>query len=254
MAMRSCKVCNAPLEEGIVFCPECGNRIDSAEAAAPAGTSDTQDAYINEPAPKAAEPFSRNIPPVPPANPAPMNGGYVPPVQNAPVNGGYVPPVQNAPMNGGYVPPMQNAPVNNGYYMPPYQYPTQQQPRKSAKDVLAIIGLIVGIASIVLCCLNIIDIFIAIAGLVLSIIGIRSRKKGCGIAGTICSGIGLISAIVFLCVGLIGLGIAEENGVDIDSYYTEDYDSYGDMYSDMYDDVYEGIYGDIYDDIDGYYE
>ena len=241
MAMRSCKVCNAPLEEGIVFCPECGNRIDSAEAAAPAGTSDTQDAYINEPAPKAAEPFSRNIPPVPPANPAPMNGGYVPPVQNAPVN-------------GGYVPPMQNAPVNNGYYMPPYQYPTQQQPRKSAKDVLAIIGLIVGIASIVLCCLNIIDIFIAIAGLVLSIIGIRSRKKGCGIAGTICSGIGLISAIVFLCVGLIGLGIAEENGVDIDSYYTEDYDSYGDMYSDMYDDVYEGIYGDIYDDIDGYYE
>ena len=191
MAMRSCKVCNAPLEEGIVFCPECGNRIDSAEAAAPAGTSDTQDAYINEPAPKAAEPFSRNIPPVPPANPAPMNGGYVPPVQNAPVN-------------GGYVPPMQNAPVNNGYYMPPYQYPTQQQPRKSAKDVLAIIG--------------------------------------------------LISAIVFLCVGLIGLGIAEENGVDIDSYYTEDYDSYGDMYSDMYDDVYEGIYGDIYDDIDGYYE
>lgn len=242
MAKRSvCEVCGNTVEAEVSFCPECGSRMTSEM-------------------PAAAEPFSGGIPPVPPAGNAPVNNGYAGNMGGMPVNSGYIPNVNNMPMNNGCVPPMNNMPVNNGYIPPagaygmPYQYQQQPMSQGGGKKAVAIIGMIVGIVSIVLCCLNIIDIFIAVAGLILSIIGVKGSKRGCAIAGIICSGIGLLSAVTVLIIGLAGISMAEDAGVDFDSYYTEDYDSFGDMYDDMYDDVYDGIYGDVYDDIEGYYE
>ena len=227
-----CSSCGKHYEEGFSFCPECGGTVMKEE---------------NTNGATAEAPFSGNIPPVPPAPSQEQFGGSVPPEaptsgaftsSSAPENrGGYTPPMNSGNPQGGYVPPM-----NNGY-MPPHQY--QQQPEKKpseVKGILAIVGMIVGIVSIVLSCLNFIDIPIAIAGLVLSIIGVGSSKKGCAIAGIVCSAVGLVLSVIILILGLAGIGMMEKNRVDFDSYYYENYEDYNDMYNDIYDDLYDSIY------------
>ena len=109
-------------------------------------------------------------------------------------------------------------------------------PKKSGKDGLAIGGLITGIASIVLCCFNCLDIPVAIVGLVISILGLKSEtKKGCAIGGIITSIAGLLLSILLLVL-VFTTGAFEE--------YTEVYDEvYEEMYDDMYsDDIYDYEY------------
>lgn len=110
---------------------------------------------------------------------------------------------------------------------------TPSAPKKSNKDGLAIGGLITGIASVVLCCFNCIDIPVAIVGLIISIIGLKSEtKKGCAIGGIITSIAGLLLSIFILVIAFIS-GAFED-------------------YTQVYNEVYEEFYDDMYSDDDMY--
>lgn len=115
-------------------------------------------------------------------------------------------------------------------------YNNTTAPKKSNKDGLAVGGLITGIASIVLCCFNCIDIPVAIVGLVISILGLKSEaKKGCAIGGIITSIAGLLLSILVLVFAFTS-GAFE-------------------AYNEVYDEVYEEMYDDSFDfDYDYDYE
>ena len=133
-------------------------------------------------------------------------------------------------------------------------YNNTTAPKKSNKDGLAVGGLITGIASIVLCCFNCIDIPVAIVGLVISILGLKSEaKKGCAIGGIITSIAGLLLSILMIILYLFtwtftdehSENMAKREGYDtpfeaiMGEYEQEMYEQY-DFESDFYD--YEYYY------------
>lgn len=69
-----------------------------------------------------------------------------------------------------------------------------------AADGFAIAGMVLGIVSIVLCCFSFLNFILGIAGIILSILGVKSYKyKGCAIAGIVCSAAGtMLSVVQFL--------------------------------------------------------
>lgn len=82
-----------------------------------------------------------------------------------------------------------------------YQYGNYQTsqyyapPEKTSKDTCALISMILGIVSLVLCCSPVIGVILGIAAIVLGIIGLKApQRKGMAIAG--------------LAVGIIGLLIS----------------------------------------------
>lgn len=94
---------------------------------------------------------------------------------------------------------------------------------------MALVGMILGIVALALCCLNLLMLPVAIAGLVLSIIGVKSvRRKGMSIAGIICSALAFILCIVIFCEGMSEVK----------------------KQSSIYSDIYEDILGDDLDDLD----
>lgn len=244
-----CKSCGADQDSNALFCSVCGKPMDNRAAQeAVAESTVTEEAAVT-----GAERFD-NIPPVPPYN---AGDGMIPPSQqaNAMNGGGYVPPYQptNTMNDGGFIPPVQQPNTMDGSgYVPPYQqygqngynnYTPQQQPQQQSptrgKDIVALIGMIVGISSAVFMCLNYLDIPVAIAGIVLSIIGLKSlRRKGMAVAGLICSVVGLIGSIIWLIVGIYALDTMSDaiydNGGDAGGFYEEFYE---DFYEDFdYDD------------------
>lgn len=102
----------------------------------------------------------------------------------------------------GNVPPPQNqfSGQNFGQTPPhPMQYENYNQYAQNdgAYNGCAIAGLVLGIISIVMCCLLWLNIILGIAGIVLSIVGFKSFKyKGCAIAGLVCSIAGTLSTLV----------------------------------------------------------
>lgn len=144
----------------ILFCPNCGASIEGNKSCCPCcGTSITD---------------SQNI----------HNSQQVPPQQ------------QN--QFGQQNPFMQQSPFGQ---MPqnPLQYENYNQYQKNdgAYTGCAVAGMILGILSIIMCCTFWFDILLGIAGLVLSIIGLKSTKSnGCAIAGIICSIAGTLFALV----------------------------------------------------------
>lgn len=85
-----------------------------------------------------------------------------------------------------------------------------QQPQGSAG--LSIASMVLGICSIVLCCLGYLAIIMAIIGLVLGIVSLKGQKPGRGmaIAGIVTSSIGLVLLVVLLIIGFsIGDAINE---------------------------------------------
>ncbi len=100
-----CKNCGMPLENGAMFCGNCGTRVEA------------------QPETPASDPNGGYVPPI-----SDPNGGYVPPAGNP--NGGYVPPAGNP--NGGYVPPISDP--NGGYYNP-----VPPQPQKKDKSMIYLI-------------------------------------------------------------------------------------------------------------------
>ncbi len=131
-----------------------------------------------------------------------------------------IPPVYNNQpnmnMGNGNIPPVPNMYTNS-----------QSQPNKPA-DTMALVGMILGIVSLCLCCFNLIDLPFAIAGLVLGILGVKSTKrKGMAIAGIVCSAIA-----VLLCISLF------INGMELSSSLSNDMDDLEDIlrvYEDLYD-------------------
>ena len=82
-------------------------------------------------------------------------------------------------------------------------YPNQSRQTPDSGGGLAVAGMVIGIASILLCCLNVINVALGIAGCILSIIGMRSfRYKGCAIAGLICSICGILLGILYMLIML----------------------------------------------------
>ena len=137
-----------------------------------------------------------NQQPVPDQEPqVPVNEAPQAPAASAPT--GETP---QAPVN-----PAPQVPVNEIPQQPvPPVYP-QQPPQPKDRRGMAIASLILGIASIVLCCLWYLSIICAVVGIVLGIMSLKSSGHGMALAGIICGSVGLVLCIVMLILGAIGL-------------------------------------------------
>ena len=72
---------------------------------------------------------------------------------------------------------------------------------------MGIAGLVLGILSLVLCWVPILDIIFAITGIILSAVGIaRNNKKGCGIGGLVTSIIGFVLGVIMTLIILLATG------------------------------------------------
>ncbi|HKM35435.1 MAG TPA: hypothetical protein VJY54_11915 [Lachnospiraceae bacterium] len=109
---------------------------------------------------------------------------------------------------------------------PVYQQPVYQQPYAPQVPVnpnkasgLSIAGLIVGIVSICLFCLNWIASLIGLVGLILAIIGQVKSKSKLGVAAIIVSAVGIVTGIVTLVIVLAALGSYAGGVTDWMQYY-----------------------------------
>lgn len=107
---------------------------------------------------------------------------------------------------------------NNSYEQPNYQQPVPPNgPQNQGNDTLAIVSLILGIASIVLCCLWYLGLPLSIAGIVCSVMSSKKQKSGLATAGLVCSIIGIV-LVVFMII-LVIIGMLSGEFVDILSQY-----------------------------------
>ena len=154
----------------ILFCPKCGASIEGNKSCCPCcGTA------INE---------SQNVHNSQPVPPPQQNANGIPPYQQNQF-GQQAPFTQQPPF--GQIPPQ------------PLQYENYNQYQKndSVYQGCAVTGMILGILSIIMCCTFWFDILIGIAGLVLSIVGLKSKQgQGFSIAGICCSIAGILFAMV----------------------------------------------------------
>ncbi|MCL1846454.1 MAG: DUF2510 domain-containing protein [Coriobacteriia bacterium] len=97
------------------------------------------------------------------------------------------------------IPPVTPQPV----YAPGQAIPTYgvEQAGKDRKG-FALTGMIIGIASVLLCCFNALDLPLAILAIIFSILGLKSSRKGMAIAGIILGALGLIAAGVILATAI----------------------------------------------------
>lgn len=79
-----------------------------------------------------------------------------------------------------------------GQFNSPYNAPVQ----KPGPNGFQIASLIVGILSIVCCCWGLFSIILAIAGIILAIVGNKKGKHGVGTGGLVCSIVGLVLAVI----------------------------------------------------------
>lgn len=239
MAKNSiCSACGMTVEGEAKFCPTCGSSMTIQEVPAPEMNASAPEMNAIPPqlqnamngtsaSDVSSAPFEGNpgeIPPIPPVDNGMGNIPPVPPVDNS---FGSIPPVPPANNSFGSTPPYgSNMNMNMGM---------QQPPQKSGKDGLAIAGMIIGIVSIVLMCFNWVDALIAVVGLILSILGLKSlRRKGMAVAGTICSVVGLLGSILVLIIYLFVIG----KSVDLaESAMNGDFDAFIEEYEDIYGDL-----------------
>lgn len=226
MAKNSvCSACGMMVEGEAKFCPTCGSPMTIQEVPAP---------EMNASAPEMNA--------IPPQLQNAMNGTSASDVSSAPFEGnpGEIPPVPPVENGMGNIPPVP--PVNNSFgSIPPYgsnvdmNMGMQPQPQKSGKDGLAIAGMIIGIVSIVFMCFNWVDALIAVVGLILSILGLKSlRRRGMAVAGTICSVVGLVGSILVLIIYLFAI----DKSVDLtESVMNGDFDAFIEEYEDIYGDL-----------------
>ena len=105
---------------------------------------------------------------------------------------GNIPPVTPAtPVN----PLPDNSPFSSpAYNTPPTNYNNGNDPNRTA----AIAGMVIGIVSVVLCCVPYLSIALGITGLILSVKGMKSTTaRGMAIAGLVCSIVGLALGIIY---------------------------------------------------------
>ncbi len=80
--------------------------------------------------------------------------------------------------------------------IPTYNQPMQYNQQTGGKKGCAIAGMIVGISSLVFSCYGIFALIAGAVGLILSIMGLKSDKRGMAVAGVICSAIALVFALI----------------------------------------------------------
>ena len=105
---------------------------------------------------------------------------------------GNIPPVTPVtPVN----PLPDNSPFSSpAYNTPPTNYNNGNDPNRTA----AIAGMVIGIVSVVLCCVPYLSIALGITGLILSVKGMKSTTaRGMAIAGLVCSIVGLALGIIY---------------------------------------------------------
>lgn len=127
------------------------------------------------------------------------------------------------PQQGSYTYYPQQPPAAPQAPPPPpvYQqtvYPQAPAPVKDRKG-MAIASLVLGILSLLLCCVPYISIICGIIGLVLGCMSMKSSGKGMAIAGLICSAFGIIISII---IGIVALVAIAEYG-EYNYYYGFDY-------------------------------
>lgn len=83
--------------------------------------------------------------------------------------------------------------TNNQQY---YYQPTNQEPPQKQSNVLAIVGMILGIISIPAGCCGWYSLFLGIPGLICSILSRKQGKSGMSVAGIVCSIIGIIVGVL----------------------------------------------------------
>lgn len=104
----------------------------------------------------------------------------------------------------------------------PYQQPVPPNgPEKT--DTLAIVALVLGIATIVMRrCYTYLGIPLGIGGIICSVMSIKKRKSGLATAGLVCSIIGLVLTVILLIFSAVFMGILASQGLDINdllNYY-----------------------------------
>ena len=171
-----CQNCGSLLPENAKVCPECGTPV-STEAAGGAAP----ESYV------ASQPQ-----PVPQPQPAPQPQPTPQPVYQQPQ------PAYQQPQ------PQPTYQQPQPAYRQPQPGPAYQAGQPQLRSIgLAITALIMSIASIVCCCVPYIQIPLAIVGLILGILGIRSRLKAMAIISVIISSLSLVFGIIMLIILLI---------------------------------------------------
>lgn len=107
---------------------------------------------------------------------------------------------------------VNNSVPQNSYYQDytanmPYQAPMQEGPIEYTNG-LQITSLVLGIASILVCCCLGMGVIFAIPGLVCAVIGNTRSKSGIGIAGLICSIVGIVFNAFILLIFIMDLIIS----------------------------------------------
>ena len=102
--------------------------------------------------------------------------------------------------------------MNDGYgeNQKPMDY---QQPRQGGNggQGMAIESMVLGIVSVVLCCIWYISLICAIAGIVFGILNNRNNgRNGMATAGIVCSIIGIVLSIAILILAAVGLMMFSE--------------------------------------------
>ncbi len=125
-----------------------------------------------------------------------------------------------------------SASANNYYYQdntqtqqPIYAQSVPVQEAKSGSNTMSIIGLVLGILSILMTCCYGMGVALAIPGLILGIVGNKKNKSGIALAAIICSIVGLVFNVVYLVLVIIGFA-----AMATDPSYTE---LYNEIYSNM---------------------
>lgn len=112
-------------------------------------------------------------------------------VQNPQEDGFTQAPTNQMEGNGQFQQGFENG--NQPYYT---QGNGQEVPKES--QTLAIVGMVLGILSLLCCCVTYLSIVLAVVSLVLSIVSIVQKKpgKGMAIAGIVCSAVALVIGVV----------------------------------------------------------
>lgn len=108
-------------------------------------------------------------------------------------------------------------PTYDNVYNNTYEQPvTPPEPQKT--DTLAIVSLILGIASIVLgCCVPYLGIALGVGGIICSVMSKKKQKTGMATAGLVCSIIGIVLTLIWIVCSVALVGWLAAAGYDISS-------------------------------------
>lgn len=104
------------------------------------------------------------------------------------------------------------------------QYYGQQQPMPQGSQAKAIASMVLGILSIIFCCIYTwVALVLAIVGLVLAILSKKNNEPGKGFAtaGLVCSIIGLAIAIISIIIAIVFVSILGESLTSLADYLRE---------------------------------